>query len=136
MTNQTNEAIYMGTEVPARIQRRSFTAAYKLKILEQAERCSAPGDIGSLLRREGLYSSHLTSWRRARQKGALAGLSKKRGPIKKKKTAETKKIERLEREVAKLKEQLRRATVINDVQKKVSEILGIDLNPPENEEND
>ncbi len=126
----------MGTEVPARIQRRRFTAAYKLKILEQVEQCSAPGEIGSLLRREGLYSSHLTSWRLARQKGALAGLSKKRGPIKKKKTAEAKEIERLEREVTKLKEQLRRAAVINDVQKKVSEILGIDLNPPENEEKD
>jgi len=136
MTNQTNEAIFMDTEVPAHIQRRRFTAAYKLKILEQAERCSAPGEIGSLLRREGLYSSHLTSWRRARQKGALAGLSKKRGPIKKKKSAEAKEIERLEREIAKLKEQLRRAAVINDVQKKVSEILGIDLNHPENEEND
>ena len=126
----------MDTEVPARVQRRRFTAAYKLKILEQAERCSGPGEIGSLLRREGLYSSHLTSWRRARQKGALAGLSKKRGPTKKMKTAEAKEIERLEREVAKLKEQLRRAAVINDVQKKVSDILGIDLNPSENEEND
>ena len=126
----------MNTEVPARIQRRRFTAAYKLKILEQAERCSAPGEIGSLLRREGLYSSHLTSWRRSRQKGALAGLSKKRGPITKKKSAEAKEIERLEREIAKLKEQLRRAAVINDVQKKVSEILEIDLNHPENEESD
>lgn len=136
MINQTNEAIYMDTEVPARVQRRRFTAAYKLKILEQAERCSASGEIGSLLRREGLYSSHLTCWRRARQKGALAGLSKKRGPVKKKKTAEAKEIERLLRENAKLKEQLRRAAVINDVQKKVSDILGIDLNQPENEEND
>ena len=136
MTNQTTEATYMDTEVPARVQRRRFTAAYKLKILEQAERCSGSGEIGALLRREGLYSSHLTSWRRARQKGALAGLSKKRGPIKKKKSAEAKEIERLEREIAKLKEQLRRAAVINDVQKKVSEILGIDLNHPENEEND
>ncbi len=126
----------MDTEVPARAQRRRFTAAYKLKILEQVEQCSAPGEIGSLLRREGLYSSQLTSWRRARQTGALAGLSKKRGPIKKMKTSEAKEIERLEREVVKLKEQLRRAAVINDVQKKVSDILGIDLNPSENEEND
>jgi len=136
MNNQTNEAIFMDTEVPARVQRRRFTAAYKLDILEQAERCSAQGEIGALLRREGLYSSHLTSWRRTRQKGALAGLSKKRGPIKKKKTAEAKEIERLVRENNKLREQLRRAAVINDVQKKVSDILGIDLNPPENEETD
>ncbi len=63
-------------------------------------------------------------------------LTKKRGPITKKKSAEAKEIQRLEREIAKLKEQLRRAAVINDVQKKVSEILEIDLNHPENEEND
>ncbi len=136
MTNQTNEATNMDMEVPARIQRRRFTAAYKLRILEQAEQCTGPGEIGALLRREGLYSSHLTSWRRARQKGALAGLSKKRGPIKKQKTAEAKEIERLVRENTKLRKQLRRAAVINDVQKKVSDILGIDLNPSENEEND
>jgi len=126
----------MDTEVPARVQRRRFSPAYKLDILEQAERCSAPGEIGALLRREGLYSSHLMSWRQARKKGALAGLSKKRGPIKKKETAEAKEIKRLVRENTKLREQLRRAAVINDVQKKVSDILGIDLNPSENEEND
>lgn len=136
MTNQTNEAIYMDMEVPARVQRRRFTADYKLKILDQIDNCTKSGEIGALLRREGLYSSQVTLWRKARQKGALAGLSKKRGPVKKKKTAEAMEIERLEREVAKLKEQLRRAAVINDVQKKVSDILGIDLNPSENEEND
>ena len=136
MTNPINEAVYMNTEVPARAKRRSFTAKYKLKILDQVEQCSHAGEIGALLRREGLYSSHLTSWRHARQKGALAALSKKRGKPKTKDTAEAKEIERLVRENTRLRKQLRRAAVINEVQKKVSDILGIDLNPPENDEND
>lgn len=136
MTKRINEVLYMDTEVPARVQRRRFTADYKLKVLEEADRCSAPGEIGSLLRREGLYSSNLTSWRAARQKGSLAALSKKRGRIKQKQTAEAKENERLVRENKKLREQLRRAAVINDVQKKVSEILGVDLNQPENGESD
>lgn len=136
MTKQINEVVYLDTEVPARVQRRRFTAAYKLKILEQAERCSQPGEIGALLRREGLYSSHLTSWRQARQKGALAALSKKRGRIKKKETAEAKEVARLRRQNARLHEKLRRATAVIEVQKKVSDILGVDLNPSENDESD
>ena len=136
MTEQINEVVYLDTEVPARVQRRRFTAAYKLKILEQAERCSQPGEIGALLRREGLYSSHLTSWRQARQKGALAALSQKRGRIKKKETAEAKEVARLRRQNARLREKLRRATAVIEVQKKVSDILGVDLNPSENDESD
>ena len=136
MTEQINEVVYLDTEVPARVQRRRFTAAYKLKILEQAERCSQPGEIGALLRREGLYSSHLTSWRHARQKGALAALSQKRGRIKKKETAEAKEVARLRRQNARLREKLRRATAVIEVQKKVSDILGVDLNPSENDESD
>ncbi len=136
MAEQINEVVYLDTEVPARVQRRRFTAAYKLKILEQAERCSQPGEIGALLRREGLYSSHLTSWRLARQKGALAALSKKRGRIKKKETAETKEVARLRRQNVKLREKLRRATAVIEVQKKVSDILGVDLNPSENDGSD
>ena len=136
MTEQINEVVYLDTEVPARVQRRRFTAAYKLKILEQAERCSQPGEIGALLRREGLYSSHLTSWRQARQKGALAALSQKRGRIKKKETAEAKEVARLRRQNARLRENLRRATAVIEVQKKVSDILGVDLNPSENDESD
>ena len=136
MTEQINEVVYLDTEVPARVQRRRFTAAYKLRILEQAERCSQPGEIGALLRREGLYSSHLTSWRQARQKGALAALSQKRGRIKKKETAEAKEVARLRRQNARLREKLRRATAVIEVQKKVSDILGVDLNPSENDESD
>ena len=67
-------------EVVAKPKRRQFTAAYRLRILEEAERCGGPGEVGQLLRREGLYSSHLTSWRKSRREGALKGLaSKKRG---------------------------------------------------------
>ena len=136
MTKRINEVLYMDTEVPARVQRRRFTADYKLKILEEADRCSAPGEIGALLRREGLYSSNLTNWREARQKGTLAALSKKRGRIKQKQTAEAKEVERLSQEIVKLREKLRRATAVIEVQKKVSEILGVDLNQPENGESD
>lgn len=136
MTNSGNEAIYMATEVPARIQRRRFTAGYKLKILEQADSCEESGEIGALLRREGLYSSHLSTWRRARQKGALAALSKKRGRVKTKQTAEAKEVERLRRENVKLRKKLRRAVAVIEVQKKVSDILGVDLNQSENDEDD
>jgi len=109
--------------VEARPKRRTFTAEYKLRILEEAD---ATDDVGALLRREGLYSSHLSEWRRARREGALSELKKKRGR-KPKKTAEQKRIEELERENARLQARLNQAEVIIDVQKKVSQILGIDL---------
>ena len=67
-------------EVPARAKRRRFTARYKLRILEEADACRAPGEVGALLRREGLYSSQLTQWRRARREGTLKALSRPRGP--------------------------------------------------------
>src|SRR3954447_18631636 len=66
-------------ELVEKAKRRRFTAAYKLKILRQAEACTRPGEIGALLRREGLYTSHLTAWRKQRDQGALAGLERKRG---------------------------------------------------------
>jgi transposase-like protein len=134
MNTKGNEAIYMDTEVPERVQRRTFTADYKLKILAEADRSTGSGEIGALLRREGLYSSHLTSWRNSRQKGALAGLSKKRGKTPSKTTVEAKEIERLRRENAKLRDKLLRAETVIEVQKKVSELLGVDLNPSENDE--
>ena len=65
-------------EVPERAHRRQFTAAYKLRILEEADGCSAPGQLGALLRREGLYSSHLSDWRRQRSQGTLAALATRR----------------------------------------------------------
>jgi transposase-like protein len=102
--------------------RRRFTAEYKTRILDEADRCSEPGQLGELLRREGLYSSHLTNWRRQRD----AGLSpKRRGrkPIPNKQ--ERQELERLRRENKRLAERLRQAEMIIDVQKKVSEMLGI-----------
>ncbi len=135
MTNELVGSSFVDTEVPQKASRRYFTPSYKQEILEKVDRCSAPGEIGALLRREGLYSSHLAAWRAARKKGALAGLSKKRGPSKQD-SAEAKELRALKRENERLREKLRRAETVIGVQKKVSEILGVDLNPSENDEND
>lgn len=107
-------------------KRRTFTAAYKLWALEEAEKCrEQPGGIGRLLRREGLYSSHLTTWRRQREAGQLAGLTAgKRGP---KSKPEAEEVSRLRRENARLTRQLAQAELIIEAQKKLSEIVGITL---------
>lgn len=112
-------------EVPAKAKRRRFTAAYKLKILEAAD-AAAPGELGALLRREGLYSSHLSAWRQARREGALGALSKKRGR-KRKRTAAQVRMAKLEAENRRLQERLRQAEMVIDVQKKVSQLLGVAL---------
>ena len=110
-------------EVPEKAKRRQFEAAYKLRILAEADRCAA-GELSELLRREGLYASHLANWRKQREEGALSGLiQKKRG--RKPKRQEERELERLRRENEKLKERVRQAELIIDVQKKVSEMLGI-----------
>lgn len=114
------------TEVEPRARRRTFTVAYKLRILRQADACKRPGELGALLRREGLYSSHLTAWRRERDRGALKALaSKKRG--RKGPSPEAKRIAQLERDNQRLREELRRAQLINEAQKKLHELLGIPL---------
>lgn len=124
-------------EVPARPRRRSFTREYKRRILEEADACSEPGEIGALLRREGLYSSHLAQWRQQRREGGLRGLEpKKRGPRARSNSAEAKRLAELERENARLKARLDKAQQIIDFQKKVAEILQIPLNRPESEESD
>ena len=115
-------------EVVAKAQRRRFPAQYKLRILREAEACSRPGELGALLRREGLYSSHLTSWRAARERGELEGLSAKRcGPKPKQRDARDRRIAELEREVKRLRARAERAEGLAEVQKKLSEILGIEL---------
>ena len=120
--------------VPERAARRRFDATYKLRILEEADRCTEPGALGELLRREGLYSSHLASWRRQREQGALHGLrEKKRGRKPKPRHAKDLELERLRREKRKLEERLRQAETIIEVQKKVSEILGVRLARPDDE---
>ena len=116
------------TEVSAKAKRRRFTAEHKRRILREAEACKKPGELGALLRREGLYSSTLSSWRAARDRGEIAGLNgKKRGPKPKQNTARDQRVVELERENQKLKRHLEQAKAIIEVQKKVSQLLGIQL---------
>jgi transposase-like protein len=111
-------------EVAARAQRRRFTAEYKLKVLAQADAAKGSGDIGALLRREGLYSSHLTHWRQERKTGILKGLTpQKRGPKAKIDPVSTEN-QKLRRDVERLTEQLRKAEIVIHVQKKVAALLG------------
>jgi transposase len=117
--------------------RRRFTAEYKLRILREADACSQPGDIGKLLRREGLYSSNLTTWRRQRERGALNGLkANKRGRKASKRNPLLPEVERLRKENQRLAKQLKQANLIIEVQKKVSQLLGIPLQPQDKSEDD
>ena len=121
-------------EVVERAKRRQFSPEYKLRVLREADGCRGEGEIGALLRREGLYSSHLTTWRRARETGALAGMrARKRGP---KGRAEDPRVKQLTRENVRLQRQLKQAVTIIEIQKKVAGILGIPLNAPELDESD
>ncbi len=114
-------------EVIARPTRRQFSPEYRLRILEEADRCTEPGEVGRLLRREGLYSSHLSSWRKARRQGSLRGLTpNKRGP-KPKRDAREAEVRALEAKVAELEKELKKAHTILDVQKKVAGLLGFSL---------
>jgi len=124
--NTMNGNVISETEVTPKARRRSFTKEYKLSILERAEGCSSSGEIGKLLRQEGLYSSHLASWRKQRREGTLRALGRKRGP-KKSKSAEQLENEKLRRENQRLRKKLAHAEKILDVQKKLSEVLGIPL---------
>jgi transposase-like protein len=118
--------------VPEKPVRRRFTAEYKLRILREADRCAESGQLGALLRREGLYSSHLTTWRQQRDAGTLAGLApKRRGPKPNPDAPLLAENQQLRRENQRLTAQLRQAETIIEVQKKLSEILGIPLPPPD-----
>ena len=111
-------------EVVARPTRRRFSAEYKLRILHDAEHC-ALGELGALLRREGLYASHLTNWRKQRETGALVALAgKKRGP---KVDAQAEALARQQREIAKLQAKLARADLIIDAQKKLLVLLNLPI---------
>jgi len=115
-------------EVEAKPRRRRFSAAYRLRILEEADRCENAGEIGQLLRREGLYSSHLSNWRKARREGTLAALSpKKRGAKPKARNPLEPKVRELEAKVARLEAELDKAHTILDVQEKVAGLLGLNL---------
>jgi transposase-like protein len=115
-------------EVVAKAARRRFTAEYKRRMVREADRCTKPGEIGALLRREGLYSSLLTTWRAARDRGELAGLSaKKRGPKATPPDPREKKIAELEREVGRQTKRAERAEALVELQKKVASLLGTPL---------
>ena len=132
--------ILMGTlskggevEVLEKPKRRRFTLEYKRRIVREADRCRKPGEVGALLRREGLYTSHLSAWRAARDRGELGGgVPRKRGPEPKAPDASAKRIAELERENRQLRKRAERAEGLVEVQKKLSELLGIDL-PPSDE---
>ena len=122
-------------EVTEKAQRRRFTAEYKRRILAEAAACEGErGAIGALLRREGLYSSHLAEWRRLAAKGQAEALEKKRGPRPKESAAKDREVEQLRRALARQTKRAERAEALVALQKKVSEILGIALPEPEPDE--
>ena len=125
------------TEVTEKPKRRRFTAEYKRRMLREAAACTERGELGALLRREGLYSSHLTEWRKQAERGELAGLAaKRRGPKPRRIDPRDKRIAELEREIRRLSHRAQRAEALVELQKKVSEILGIALPTPADEESE
>ena len=132
MVQNTNDKVneeVPNTEVIAKAKRRHFTGAEKQRILREVEACRGTGEIGALLRREGIYSSYLTTWRRERESRELDGLApKKRGP---KPNPEAIELAKLRREYARLQERMRQAELIIDVQKKVARMLGATLDAPD-----
>ena len=110
-------------EVSARPKRRTFNAQYKLQILKEVD-AAKHGEVGAILRREGLYSSHVTTWREDREQASLAALGKKRGR-KPTRTVATDEVERLQRENRRLSQRLAHAEIIIGIQKKVCALLGI-----------
>ena len=116
-------------EVVAKPTRRQFTAEYRLRIVEEADRCTRPGEVGRLLRREGLYTSHLSAWRKSRRSGSLQGLTpKKRGAKPAEPNPLSPKVRQLEAKVARLEKELATAHTILEVQGKVAGLLGFSLN--------
>lgn len=127
-TAMETSARMVETEVVAKAARRRFSAAAKLRVLREADGCTKPGELSALLRREGLYSSHLAAWRAARRRGELAGLTPRaRGPKAKPVDPRDRKIAELERETRRLQARLERAEGLIEVQKKVSQLLSIPL---------
>ena len=114
------------TEVVPRARRRSFTNADKRRILQAADRCTQPGEIGALMRREGVYSSSLSTWRRQREAADLGALApQKRGPKGDARRADALQIAQLTRDNDRLKGQLDKANLVIEVQKKVGALLAL-----------
>lgn len=124
--------VAQSNETLERPRRRSFTADYKQRILNEADAAEGrPGAIGALLRREGLYSSHLAKWRSDRANGGVKGLGpKRRGPAPQQATADRKLVAKLERENARLQHRLKQAEIIIEFQKKLNDLLGIPVSSP------
>lgn len=114
------------TEVTEKAKRRTFPVEYKRRIVKEAEACKAAGEIGALLRREGLYSSQLATWRAARDRGELApgAATKKRGPTATPPDPRDKRIAEMERQIAKLTTRAERAEAIAEIQKKLAALFG------------
>lgn len=124
------KSVQRAPETEVRGDRRRFTAAYKARVLAEAE-AAEPGEVGALLRREGLYSSHLSKWRRKLEQGGPEALAARRpGP---KRSRKDPTVAQLERENRRLTRRLERAEKIIEIQKKLSELLGIELPPPPSE---
>jgi transposase-like protein len=120
----TGSSVGEEIEVVAKAKRRRFPVAYKRQVLEQAARCRKPGEVGALLRREGLYSSHLAAWRAAQARGELAGaVAKRRGPKATALHLDVKRVLQLERENRRLRARAERAEALVEVQKKLSALL-------------
>lgn len=117
-------------EVVAKATRRRFTVEYKRAIVREADACRTPGAIGALLRREGLYSSHLTTWRAARERGELVGASKKRGPARRAVDPRDRRITELEREGTRWRKRAERAEALVELQKQVAALLGTPITEP------
>jgi transposase len=123
----TNDAP-RSSEVSAKRRRRRYSAEDKRRVLREADACNKPGELGALIRREGIYSSTLSQWRAARQRGEIAGLTaKKRGPKAHAVDARDREIWQLQKENQKLKKRAERAEALVEIQKKVSQLLGIQL---------
>lgn len=122
--NSTDKVEVPDPEVVPRAKRRRFTAGYKLRIVEEADRCSEQGEVGTLLRGEGLYSSHLSNWRRQRAEGQLRALAEgKRG--RKVQEQQVRELDELRREKEQLQVRLQQAELIIEVQKKLSQLVGL-----------
>ena len=114
-------------EVVAKAARRRFTVEYKRKVVREADACKTPGAVGALLRREGLYSSHLTTWRAARERGALAGAPKTRGPVRRMADPRDKQLAEQAREISRWQKRAERAEALVALQKQVAALLGTPL---------
>lgn len=128
--NQVPTVVIQETEVSAKRTRRRFSAKDKKAILDEADACTKTGELGALLRRKGIYSSSLSAWRQARERGELDGLApKKRGPVARAPSAAEKEVVELRRALAKSEARLKRSQALVELQKKISELLGIQQPP-------